>query len=73
MDLFSDAFGIATKGHLHSLALIVELKKNNNKCPKHVELGIWAKMVSIMVTIWLSATVALKLFLKLAFTVSLYV
>lgn len=59
MDLFSYAFGIATKGNLHSRGLIVELKKKKKKlCPKHVELGTRAKMVNIMVTIWLSATVA---------------
>lgn len=36
MDLFSNAFGIATKGNLHSLALIVELKK---KMPR--TCGAW--------------------------------
>lgn len=39
MDLFSYAFGIATKGNLHSRGLIVELKKKKKTMPK--TCGAW--------------------------------
>lgn len=70
MDLFSCALGIATKRNLYILESLLWSQKG---CQNHAQLGTCAKMVNIMVIIWLSETVALKLILKLVFTTPLYI